>query len=184
MSNWYYLMAQLPSFSIEQNAPLPITEKYVTELCSRFLDKKTFLTLKNISLQPPVQPIKTGSNLVDAWYSQERQLRLALAQIRALKMKKQFNVPVRSMPPDVLQVARTATGFESPLDAEMYLVKARINALESLRPLEEFSSDALFAYVLKLKLTLRLNKFNVEKGKSSYQTIYSKILGQSTGDNT
>ncbi|OJF77658.1 MAG: hypothetical protein BKP49_01385 [Treponema sp. CETP13] len=184
MSNWYYLMAQLPSFSIEQSAKIPVTQEYVTELCSRFLDKKTFFTLKNISLEPPVEITKTGSALLDAWYSKERYLRLALAQIRALKMKKQFKVPVLSFPPDILQVARTATGFENPLEAEMYLVKARIKALESLRPLEEFSSDALFAYVLKLKLTLRLNKFNAEKGKDSYHRIYSKILAQSTGDNT
>lgn len=184
MSNWYYLMAQLPSFSIEQNTPLPITEKYVTELCSRFLDKKTFSIFQNLSLEPPILLIKTGSNLVDSWYTHERELRLALAQIRALKMKKKFPYTINAISPTVLQIARTATGFENPLDAEMYLAKARINFLESLRPFEEFSTDALFAYMLKLKLVGRLRKFNVNDGQNSYQKIYKTILGQSTGDNT
>lgn len=184
MSNWYYLMAQLPSFSIGQSAPIPVTEKYVTELCSRFLDKTTFSTLKSLSLEPPINLVKTGSHLVDSWYSRERQLRLVLAQIRALKMKKQFTMPVGSIAPDIVQIARTSTGFESPLDAEMYLAKARIKSIESLRPFEEFSTDALFAYMLKLKLALRFNKFNAQAGQDSYQKIYKTILGQSTGDNT
>jgi hypothetical protein len=177
-------MAQLPSFSIEKNTPLPITEKYVTDLCSRFLDKNTFSIFQSLSLEPPLDLIKTGSTLVDSWYTRERQLRLAIAQIRALKMKKKFTVSIDGMSPEVLQIARTATGFENPLDAEMYLAKARINSLESLRPLEEFSTDALFAYMLKLKLVIRLNKFNVDDGQNSYQKIYKTILGQSTGDNT
>ena len=174
MSNQYYLLAQLPSFSVtDEKSVLPVTEEYFYDLCSRFLDKKSFEQVKLLSLTPPLKKVSTGSVFLDKWYDGERNLRFALAQIRALRMNKKFEIENESFSPDVIQAARTATGMESPLAAEQ---------LDSIRPADEFSVDAVYAYGLRLKLALRMKMFNAEKGMISYHKIYDSILKGDMGD--
>lgn len=173
-------MAQLPGFSPDDiRNPLPITEDSFHELCLRFLDKHTAKVLDGLSLEPPKTNTKTGSAFVDAWYEWERNLRIALAQIRALRMKKEFDNANTVIPPDVLQTARTACGMDSPLSAEQFLNMARLETIQRLAPLDAFSTDALFAYALKLKQATRMQLFNEETGMASYRMIYDKILGES-----
>ena len=182
MANQYYLMSQLPAFSINAGAVLPFTEEYFVELCSRFLDKKSFEILQSVSLEPPRKGEKTGSLFVDSWNDWERNVRLCLAQMRAQKLQKDFTVGLdeTSFAADAIQIARTASGFDSPLEAEEFLNSERVNALQNLTPLDGFSRDAVFAYALKLKLAIRIKKFNEESGMDSYRKIYDTILGEST----
>lgn len=176
MANWYYLMAQLPAIS-ENAKELPITENDFIELCSRFLDNKTLKAIKSLSLEPPLQNKSTGFSFIDKWYDFERNLRIALGQIRALKMKKDFPIS-DNISSDIMQMARTATGFESPLEAEEYLNSVRMEFLDNICPLDNFSTDAVFAYALKLKLICRMNMFTVKAGMESYRKIYDQILGE------
>lgn len=177
-------MAQLPAFSIEQTTPLPISESYFVDLCSRFLDEQSAKVISLLSLEPSIEPVKTGSYLLDSWYDWERSVRFALAEIRAGRLKKDFKFTLDqkskiTITPEILQVARTASGFESPLEAEQYLNAQRVNVLEHLMPFDAFAPDAVFAYGLKLKLASRIQKFNQEAGKASYRKIYDTILGES-----
>lgn len=177
MSSWYYLMAQLPALPADSSSALPVTEEYFLELCGRFLDKKTVGMLKKLSLEPPKKLEKTGYAVLDAWYDWERKLRLVLAQIRARKLKK--DIPAESesdFPIEIVQTARTACGFTSPLEAELYLNKARFDVLNQLMPADAFSTDAVIAYAIRLKLADRIRLFDEEKGKASYKKIYEKIL--------
>lgn len=177
----YYLVAQLPSFSVsDDRTPLPITEENFTELCSRFLAKDEQKILAELSLEPPRDEIRTGSALVDAWYGQERSLRVALAQIRALNMKKKFDANGLSLSPDAVQAARTAAGMDSPLAAEQFLNQYRVRVIENITPLDGFSTDAVFAYGIKLKLAARMKKFSAETGMASYHKIYDRILAAGT----
>lgn len=179
MSNWYYLIAQLPAISLDMPVNLPITEEYFTDLCSRFLSGSILNTLKSLSLEPPRTSRKTGSSVVDAWYNYERQLRFALGTIRAQRMKKDFPVEDPYFSADILQTARTACGFDNPLEAELYLNAARAQFLSRATPSNSFSTDAVFAYGLTLKLMLRIRKFNEELGLESYRKIYEQILENS-----
>lgn len=177
MSNQYYLLAQLPSFSVtDEKSVLPITEEYFYDLCSRFLDEKSLKRLKSLTLLPDRTNVPTGSTFLDLWYEGERNLRLALAQIRALSMNKRFDTENESLSPDVIQAARTATGMDNPLAAERFLNQYRLNLLDNIRPSDEFSIDAVYFYGLRLKLALRMKKFDAEKGMSSYHKIYDSIL--------
>ena len=119
-------MSQLPSISISSEKALPVTEEYFMDLCSRFLDAKNLKVLKNLSLEPPKDGGTTGSVFLDSWYENERLLRFALAKIRALKMKKDVDIPMLSISPDIVQSARTACGMDSPLAAEQYLNEVRV----------------------------------------------------------
>jgi len=179
VGNWYYLMSQLPSVTISMDKPLPVTEEYFMDLCSRFLDNKSFTILKNLSLEPPREGKKTGSAFLDAWYENERLLRFALAKIRALKLKKDVEFPMLSISPDIVQTARTACGMESPLAAEQFLNESRVQMLDRFAPFDQFSTDAVYVYALKLKLAKRMKSFTEEAGAASYRTIYDQILGES-----
>ena len=178
---YYYLVSQLPNISpSETKSNLPLNGKEFIELASRFISEAEKKVLESLSLVPPMELISTGSVFLDVWYEKERNLRCALAQIRAQKMKKD-SVP---LPPgctaDIISAARTAVGMDSPLSAEQFLYEYRLRLLDDLRPLDSFSIDAVYAYGIKLLLVERMKKFEVENGKTSYHKIYDTILD---GDN-
>lgn len=181
MGNQYYLVSQLPAVSYTgEKQNLPISEAYYRDLCARFLDERSLEILNNLSLVPPRKNIATGSAFVDAWYAKERALRLALAQIRALNLQKESEPLTGECTGDVMQVARTAVGMDSPLSAEQFLYQYRIDVINQLAPLDQFSVDAVFAYGLKLMLAQRMKLFNEQTGMASYHTIYDRILGENT----
>lgn len=177
MSNQYYLMSQLPGFSVSgDKTVLPITYEHYYDLCSRFLDKGEMKILDGLSLEPPLEESRTGSSFVDTWNHKEKSLRLALAQIRALRMKKKFSAGNESVAPDAVQAARTASGMDSPLAAEQYLNQYRLSVIESMRPTDGFSLDSVFSYGLRLRLAERMRKFDEAAGLVSYRKIYTRIL--------
>jgi len=91
-------------------------------------------------------------------------------------MKKKFSTGNESIAPDAVQAARTASGMDSPLSAELYLNQYRLSVIESMRPTDGFSLDSVFSYGLKLRLAERMKKFDEAKGMASYKKIYTRIL--------
>lgn len=175
----YYLIAQLPDISaVNEKSALPITEKYYRDLCSRFLSADEIKVLGTLSLVPPKTACDTGSAFLNKWYENERNLRYALAQIRAQKMKKDFGQVPGSCTADILQAARTAVGMDSPLSAEQFLYEYRMTILDNIRTIDMFSIDAVYEYGIRLMLTQRMKMFNKEIGTASYHKIYDSILGE------
>ena len=174
---YYYLVSQLPNISAgESKANLPMNTVQFREVAGRFITPKEKTVLEGLSLVPPLELSSTGSAFLDVWYEKERNLRCALAQIRAQKMKKDsFPLPA-GCTADIISAARTAVGMDSPLSAEQFLYEYRLRLLDDLRPLDGFSIDAVYAYGIKLLLVERMKKFEVENGKTSYHEIYDTIL--------
>lgn len=174
----YYLIAQLPSLdAVNENMPLPINEDYFLEICGRFLNKKAKDEIKDLTLAPSLDQIKSGSPLIQSWNEGERFLRLALAKARAKKMKKSFDYD-GPLPDELLKVADAAVEFESPMEAEKFLFNHRISFLERLRPADAFSEEFVFYYGLKLKLLIRIRQFDAKAGEAAYKNIYNTILGE------
>ena len=175
----YYLISQLPSLDgLSENVPVPITEARFLELCVGSLSKKTLNELRHLSLKPARTPEKSASSLISAWNEGERNLRLALGKIRADKMSKQFLCENNALPVSLVQAARTATEAESPMEAERFLNRYRLDFLETLRSMDGFSEDYLFYYYLKLKLILRIRQFDAEKGEAAYRSIYRSLMDE------
>ena len=173
----YYLISQLPSLDgISENVPLPITEERFTELCNRFLGKKSRENMKKLTLSPTKNIESSGSVLIDAWNESERNLRFALGKVRAEKMKKTFDTENRIFPVEYVKAAIAATEIENPMEAEKYLNGYRLEILETLRPMDSFSEDYVFYYGLKLKLLLRIRQFDTKAGEKAYKNIYNSIL--------
>ena len=141
----YYLIAQLPSLDgLGERAPLPITEERFLQLCQSFLSKKAQRGLRWLTLAPPRRLESTGLALVDAWNAGERKLRLALGKARAERMKKPFDAEDGDFPAEMLKAARTAADMENPMEAEQFLCSYRLAFLDTLRPMDPFSEDAVF----------------------------------------
>ena len=173
----YYLISQLPSLDgINENTPLPITSERFEELCQRFLGKKAQSVLSKLTLAPSRNPETLSSALVEKWNGGERSLRIALAKLRAEKMNKHFDADIQALSPVLLQAVRTAIEIESPMEAEKFLNKYRLDFLETLRPMDSFSEEFVFYYGLKLKLIERIRKFDQESGESAYRNIYGSIM--------
>ncbi len=180
MEKLYYLVAQLPSFTVsdDANQKLPITTEYFRDLCTRFMLPAHAEQAQKLSLTPHLATAPTGSAFLDQWYEKERNLRLALAQVRALKMKKDAkDIPITS-DGEVVMTARTATGMDSPLSAEQFLNEYRMSVLDKLAPLDQFCTDAVYNYGLRLMLAERMKKFSRDEGLASYHKIYDEILGE------
>ncbi len=175
----YYLISQLPSLDgINESTPLPITSERFTELCQRFLGKKRQAELEKLTIAPPKSSEKSASALIEKWNEGERNLRLALAKLRADKMNKHFDADNQSFSVGLLQAARTAVDTESPMEAEKFLNKYRLDFLETLRPMDSFSEEFVFYYGLKLKLIERIRKFDSESGEAAYRNIYNSIMNK------
>ena len=175
--NQYYLIAQLPSLEIAgETTALPITEERFYELCRSNLGKKAWNALSGLTLVPKRENKKSGYPFIDRWNEWEINFRLALAEARAEKMKKPFEGKRGEVSATLLQTVRQAVEMEDPLEAERYLTRIRLDYLETLRPADSFSETMLFYYALKLKLILRLQRFDKSRGQSAYREIYSAIM--------
>lgn len=173
----YYLISQLPSLDgIGENTPIPISEERFTELCDRFLGKKSMAVMGKLTLSPPKSFESSGSALVDGWNESERNLRFALGKVRAEKMKKSFDTENKNIPVEYVKAASAAIEIENPMAAEKYLNSFRLERLEALRPIDSFSEDYVFYYGLKLKLILRIRQFDTKAGEKAYKNIYNSIL--------
>ena len=118
----------------------------------------------------------TGSTLIDSFNNSERNLRFALGKVRAEKIKKSFDTENRIIPEEYIKVANIAIEIENPMEAEKYLNQYRLDILENLRPIDNFSEDYVFYYGLKLKLISHIRKFDTNMGEIAYRNIYDSIM--------
>ena len=174
MGSYYYLGAQLPYLIYGQNVPM--SSGAFRELAQKEMSSSEAAVLDYCTLDGDGS--RTPSKFVNAWKEWERALRLNLAKNRAQKLKREGPADVPSYPTEAADIARTVMTFESPLEAEIFLDKARWDAIESFQGLNIFSESAIYAYMLKLLLMERRMAFNTEDGFTEYKGLYAAILGE------
>jgi hypothetical protein len=173
----YYLISQLPSLDeISENVPLPITEERFFELCNQIAGKRIQNEIKKMTLLPSKTYEKSSSSLIEQWNNGERNLRLALAKVRADKMKKTFDIENNVLSSELLKIANVAVDIESPMEAEKFLNSYRLEFLETLRPMDNFSGEFIYYYGLKLKLISHIRQFDTNTGEIAYKNIYNSIM--------
>ena len=190
MGNYYYLGAQLPYLVYGQEVPM--SSGAFRALAQDTMDPPDAALLDRCTLDPdpldqsqikegaayaePTPP--TSSEFINRWLEWERTLRLSLARGRALKLKREAGVEAPEYPADAVTAAKNALAMESPLEAELFLGKARWDAIESFQGINTFSESAMYAFLLKLLLLERRALFNAEKGYTEYKALYDAILGE------
>jgi len=130
------------------------------------------------SYAEPAPP--TSSEMINRWKDWERSLRLNLAKNRAGKLKRDAGSAIEApaVPLDAAVAAKNAMSIDSPLEAELFLGKARWDAIESFQGLNIFHENAMYAYLLKLLLMERRAAFKTEEGYTEYKGLYAAILGE------
>ena len=190
MGYYYYLGAQLPYLIYGHNPPM--SSGAFKALAAEQMGSAHAALLDCCTLDPdPETPedsgatyaeeaLPTASKLINHWKEWERTLRLNLAKNRALKLKRDAGAPVEApgVPADAVLAAKNAMSIESPLEAELFLGKARWDAIESFQGINVFCETAMYAYLLKLLLMERRAAFKSEEGFTEYKGLYAAILGE------
>ena len=172
-----------------------MSSQHFKELCRESLDKKDLELLEMCSLDPDPSGnnpdgISYGnalpdvsSRFINSWRRYERALRLNLARFRSQQLKRENRAPVDppQEPMDAAVTAKAALTMDSPMEAEIYLDKARWSAIESLEGADHFSSNTIFSYLLKLYLMERHSLFKAEEGFAEYKSLYASIINQASG---
>jgi len=189
VGSYYYLVAQLPALSY--GAPAPLGAGDFIELCRNLMEDSDKPLLRECALDPAGSEQTSGdeaayarlsapthSALIDGWRAWERALRLNLARLRSQRLKR--DTAALTEPPvdplDAATVAKAALTMESPLEGELYLDRARWDAIESLQGFDYFGRDTVYAYLLKLLLLERRAQFKAEEGFSEYKALYASIM--------
>ena len=176
MGYYSYLGAQLPYLVYGQNPPM--SSSAFKALAKEQLSGAHAALLDSCTLDP--DPERSSSTFINRWKEWERTLRLGLAKNRAIKLKRDggasFDAP--ELPPDAALAAKNALAIDSPLEAEIFLDKARWDAIDSFAGINIFHESAMYAYLLKLLIMERRMAFNTEEGFTEYKALYTAILGE------
>ena len=198
MGSYYYLAAQLPSLIYGQNPPM--SSEAFREMARPNLEEQDAALLDLLDLDPAPKSTAlsdsassieesgpsysdnanaSGSDFIDNWRQWERTLRLCLARQRSQKTKREGSAPVEppQFPADAAAAAqRAVAAWDSPLEAELGLDKARWDAIEMFQGVDYFDRNTIYAFFLKLKLLERRVSFKVEEGFAEYKSLYASIL--------
>ena len=190
MGSYYYLAAQLPYLVYGQGVPM--SSAAFRALARDAMSSSEGAMLDYCTLDPaPAKGGETGaayaepaahtpSEFINRWKEWERTLRLNLARGRYQKLKREGGAPADAPehPAGAAGAAKTALAIESPLEAEIFLDKARWDAIENFQGINTFSENAMYAYLLKLLLMERRLAFKTEEGFTEYKGLYAAILGE------
>ena len=177
MGAYYYLAAQLPYLIYGQEVPM--SSGAFRELARNAMDPGEAKVLDLCTIEPDAGD-KTSSDFINNWHQWEEALRLNLARSRSQNLKRE-NTEQRiqdtpEYPSDAAAAAKAVLSMDSPLEAEIFLDRARWSAIENLSGINYFSENTIYAYLLKLLLMERRQAFNTEEGFTEYKTLYASIL--------
>jgi hypothetical protein len=172
VGSYYYLAAQLPYLIYGQSVPL--ASSAFKDLARNALSPADGAVLDACALDP-AQAVLAPSEFLKNWGEWEGALRFNLARNRAARLKREGG-DAPEFPAGAVAAAKAAAVIESPLDAEIFLDRARWNAIENLQGLNYFSENTIYAYLLKLLLMERRQAFKTEEGFAEYKTLYASIL--------
>jgi len=176
---YYYFVATLPYISYDD--PPPFSSEEFRELCRALLEPADAELIKYCYYDPELavhttQP--TGSDFIDLLMARERKLILNLAYQRAARLKRLCpGDPPHDMP-RAEAVAMAAFEMDDPLEAALYIDRARWGALESMLGIDIFGVNNIYAYLMKLQLLERRQNFNAERGTAAYRERYDSILNE------
>jgi len=175
--NYYYLVASLPYINYGDKPPFSSTE--FLENCNAMLSPADASLLQYCCYDPKIAietTASTGSAFIDFHMLRERVAALNLAYLRAAKL----NRPSPGEPPhDVPRseaVAKAAFEMEDPMEAMIYIDRARWGVLDEMVGINYFGVNNIYAYLLKLRLLERKLHYEVEKGFAVYREVYDTII--------
>ena len=178
--NYYYFVASLPSLNYGDKPPKSSEE--FKEECNSLLNAKDAELLRYCYYDPrlaveTVDP--TGSDFIDHLMARERTLILNLAYLRAARLKRTSPGDPPHDVPRAEAVAKAAFEMDDPLEATLYIDRARWGALDTMLGLDDvFGVNNIFVHFLKLQLLERKQALLPETGTELFRDRYNSILSE------
>lgn len=166
MNGYYYLMTSLPSLSFKEGAVLPFTKESFLETISGFVPESDKKCIEDLLSGKEVK--RSDVSAYSVLYSN---IEKALLYYRAKRLGKDVEKP--SVDASILEMAEKAVNNENPYNAEIEVLSIYEKALDGLSAFHYADFLALAVYALKLKLLLRKNAFDKEKGEAEVKRIFS-----------
>ena len=179
--NYYYLGAALPGLSMDARPPLSAEEfrSMASEhLCSR--DMAAVLALASLWDGECAHPF------VALWKKKETTLRNAMAKARASALKKDPEKFLRHSEyydADADRAAAEALSKPSPLEKEQVLDRHRWYTLGEMAGFNQFSSEAILAYSVRLSIAQRWSSMDEDIGRKVADTVITSEADK-TGEQT
>ncbi|MDR1971531.1 MAG: DUF2764 domain-containing protein [Treponema sp.] len=175
MGSYYYFVAQLPALVYGQEPPMDSSA--FRELARTQMSAEDGALLEGLDLSGNPGQAPSGCDFIDAWRDWERALRLNLARIRSQRLKREAPGDPPVVPAAASSAAQQAAAIpDSPLEAELFLDRARWAAIEEFQGIPYFSRNTVYAYLLKLLILERHGSFKAETGFAEYKSLYASIL--------
>lgn len=178
--NYYYLAASLPELSFDTPPDMSLDD-FMT-LCAEHLSARDYKAMENLI----VTPAANSTGFANAWQEKETQLRNAIVKIRAAKQQKDaepFLKKTKTVETAASRAADEAYLKKSPLDRELALDHFRWQQIEELAGLDPFTTKAILAYGLKLKLASRWANMNREQGEKIAEELMNKKPDEEPDEN-
>ncbi len=180
--NYYYFAASLPSLTLD--APAPFSVDAFLAQCT------TMLTPADDAIVRQALGREDGAArhpVVARWRGMDLQLRNAVAQARAARLKRDaapFLRPGAGVEDDahVHRVAAEALARATPIEREHALDHFRWRQAEALAGFSPFTIEALVAYAIHLSLAQRWTGLSDPVGRERAETLTAQAGGYGAPD--
>ena len=163
--NYYYFAASLPALS--PDAPPPFTAAAVLEACRQHLSAADAAEAARLLAGPGEPGISPFGR---AWHDRETLLRNAVARIRAARLKTDAAPhlrPAAGYDAAAERAAADAFARPTPSEREKALDRFRWRTLDELAAGGLFSSAAVLAYGLRLRIVERWASLDKARGRAA-----------------
>ena len=172
--NYYYLAASLPMLTLEGEPG--ISSEQFAVLCEEHFTRNDLLAFRQL-----VEGRTHDSRhpFVLKWHERETRLRNAVTRNRAQRTDRDpadYLVPEHGFDTLTEKAVSDAFARPSPLDRELHLDRFRWALAEETAGYNSFSSSALLAYAIKLKIAARWAQMSPEKGEEEVKKVISDQL--------
>ncbi len=172
-NSYYYIVASLPMLHFGMKPPLSYPDFLGS--CASELNQDDMDILRE-----PDSHRESGSRsvLLKEWENFNRSLMNELVRTRAVKKGKDPNKYLRGdsgVDPFIAPLTHWAVNQDSPMEAELYLDRARWDKIEEIKTGHYFDLEYLIAYGLQLKILERWNRINSADGVKVLEGLAEKI---------
>ena len=180
MGQYYYTVATLPMLSFD-GTQFPEIDEFL-DLAGRTMSSKDYGLVTRAVLRPEPADMPQNS-VLKRWYELEIGLRNELVRQRAAQLNRAEQRNLRRTPGGddlrgtlgTAEAAREALTQETPLKAELVLLRHRWAILEDLEATHHFDVEKLIVYYLKLQILWRKQAFNREDGSNVFERTYNTV---------
>lgn len=170
--NYYYLAASLPMLFLE-NPPLLSLDEF-RQICGDHLTESDMEALAEL-LGPTSG--RSKHKFVNDWRDIDIQLKNALARIRASHSRQDASQHLKEhegFDTYIEKGASDAFSKSNPMDRELELDRLRWSKIEEIEGADSFSSNAILAFALKLRLAERWAAMGEEEGRETADKMVNR----------